>query len=66
MAPSCAHERVGCGKSEPLPRACLGWPDLAIIPQVWTVRDSSSFELVITANKPAPEIPVGGALELLS
>jgi len=25
-----------------------------------------SFELVITANKPAPEIPVGGKLELLS
>jgi branched-chain amino acid transport system substrate-binding protein len=31
----------------------------------WQRRDSS-FELVITANKPAPRIPVGGKLELLS
>ena len=31
----------------------------------WQRRDGS-FELVITANKPAPEIPVGGKLELLS
>jgi len=29
-------------------------------------RHSGTFELVITANKPAPEIPVGGKLELLS
>jgi branched-chain amino acid transport system substrate-binding protein len=29
-------------------------------------RKGSDFELVITANKPAPEIPVGGKLELLS
>jgi branched-chain amino acid transport system substrate-binding protein len=29
-------------------------------------RNGSAFELVITANKPAPQIPVGGALELLS
>jgi len=29
-------------------------------------RRSGAFELVITANKPAPEIPVGGTLELLS
>jgi branched-chain amino acid transport system substrate-binding protein len=29
-------------------------------------RRGGSFELVITANKPAPEIPVGGTLELLS
>jgi len=29
-------------------------------------RKGSEFELVITANKPAPEIPVGGKLELLS
>jgi branched-chain amino acid transport system substrate-binding protein len=29
-------------------------------------RHGSAFELVITANKPAPEIPVGGTLELLS
>jgi branched-chain amino acid transport system substrate-binding protein len=29
-------------------------------------RRSGAFELVITANKPAPEIPVGGKLELLS
>jgi len=29
-------------------------------------RRSGAFELVITANKPAPEIPVGGNLELLS
>ena len=29
-------------------------------------RNGSTFELVITANKPAPRIPVGGALELLS
>jgi branched-chain amino acid transport system substrate-binding protein len=29
-------------------------------------RRSGGFELVITANKPAPEIPVGGKLELLS
>jgi branched-chain amino acid transport system substrate-binding protein len=29
-------------------------------------RRAGSFELVITANKPAPEIPVGGTLELLS
>jgi branched-chain amino acid transport system substrate-binding protein len=31
----------------------------------WQRRDDA-FELVITANKPAPEIPVGGKLELLS
>jgi len=29
-------------------------------------RGNGAFELVITANKPAPEIPVGGKLELLS
>ena len=29
-------------------------------------RHGDGFELVITANKPAPEIPVGGTLELLS
>jgi branched-chain amino acid transport system substrate-binding protein len=29
-------------------------------------RSGDSFELVITANKPAPQIPVGGKLELLS
>jgi branched-chain amino acid transport system substrate-binding protein len=29
-------------------------------------RRNDAFELVITANKPAPEIPVGGKLELLS
>jgi branched-chain amino acid transport system substrate-binding protein len=29
-------------------------------------RRSGAFELVITANKPAPEIPVGGRLELLT
>ena len=29
-------------------------------------RHAGAFELVITANKPAPEIPVGGTLELLS
>ncbi len=29
-------------------------------------RRGGSFELVITANKPAPEIPVGGKLELLT
>ena len=29
-------------------------------------RRGGAFELVITANKPAPEIPVGGSLELLS
>jgi branched-chain amino acid transport system substrate-binding protein len=29
-------------------------------------RRGGAFELVITANKPAPEIPVGGTLELLS
>jgi branched-chain amino acid transport system substrate-binding protein len=29
-------------------------------------RRGGSFELVITANKPAPEIPVGGKLEVLS
>jgi len=29
-------------------------------------RSGGVFELVITANKPAPEIPVGGKLELLS
>ena len=29
-------------------------------------RNGSEFELVITANKPAPEIPAGGKLELLS
>jgi len=28
-------------------------------------RKGSEFELVITANKPAPNIPVGGKLELL-
>ena len=28
-------------------------------------RKGGEFELVITANKPAPEIPVGGKLELL-
>jgi branched-chain amino acid transport system substrate-binding protein len=31
----------------------------------WQRRDGK-FDLVITANKPAPEIPVGGKLELLS
>jgi len=31
----------------------------------WQHR-GGAFELVITANKPAPEIPVGGKLELLS
>jgi branched-chain amino acid transport system substrate-binding protein len=29
-------------------------------------RRGTEFDLVITANKPAPEIPVGGKLELLS
>jgi len=29
-------------------------------------RRGGGFELVITANKPAPEIPVGGKLQLLS
>jgi branched-chain amino acid transport system substrate-binding protein len=29
-------------------------------------RRGGAFELVITANKPAPEIPAGGTLELLS
>jgi branched-chain amino acid transport system substrate-binding protein len=29
-------------------------------------RKGDTFDLVITANKPAPEIPVGGKLELLS
>jgi branched-chain amino acid transport system substrate-binding protein len=29
-------------------------------------RSGATFELVITANKPAPQIPVGGTLELLS
>jgi branched-chain amino acid transport system substrate-binding protein len=29
-------------------------------------RRGGAFELVITANKPAPEIPLGGRLELLS
>ena len=29
-------------------------------------RRAGAFELVITANKPAPEIPFGGTLELLS
>jgi branched-chain amino acid transport system substrate-binding protein len=29
-------------------------------------RKGDQFELVITANRPAPEIPVGGKLELLS
>jgi branched-chain amino acid transport system substrate-binding protein len=29
-------------------------------------RRGGAFELVITANKPAPEIPLGGKLELLS
>ncbi len=29
-------------------------------------RNGGEFELVITANKPAPEIPAGGKLELLS
>jgi branched-chain amino acid transport system substrate-binding protein len=29
-------------------------------------RSGDSFELVITANKPAPQIPIGGKLELLS
>jgi branched-chain amino acid transport system substrate-binding protein len=29
-------------------------------------RRNGAFELVITANKPAPEIPIGGKLELLS
>ena len=28
-------------------------------------RKGDKFELVITANKPAPNIPVGGKLELL-
>src|SRR2546429_9872890 len=29
-------------------------------------RKGDKFDLVITANKPAPEIPVGGKLQLLS
>ena len=29
-------------------------------------RNGNEFELVVTANKPAPEIPVGGKLQLLS
>ena len=29
-------------------------------------RKGDKFELVITANKPAPNIPTGGKLELLS
>ena len=29
-------------------------------------RKGDQFELVITANRPAPNIPVGGKLELLS
>jgi len=29
-------------------------------------RKADKFELVIVANKPAPEIPVGGKLQLLS
>ena len=29
-------------------------------------RKGNDFELVITANKPAPNIPVGGKLETLS
>jgi branched-chain amino acid transport system substrate-binding protein len=29
-------------------------------------RKGDRFELVITANRPAPNIPVGGKLELLS
>ncbi|MGB7179178.1 MAG: ABC transporter substrate-binding protein, partial [Xanthobacteraceae bacterium] len=29
-------------------------------------RNGGEFDLVITANKPAPEIPVGGKLQLLS
>ena len=29
-------------------------------------RKGDKFELVITTNKPAPEIPVGGTLQLLS
>jgi len=29
-------------------------------------RSGGSFELVITANKPTPQIPIGGKLELLS
>ena len=29
-------------------------------------RRNDKFELVIIANKPAPEIPVGGKLQLLS
>jgi branched-chain amino acid transport system substrate-binding protein len=29
-------------------------------------RNGSEFDLVITANKPAPEIPVGGKLQMLS
>jgi branched-chain amino acid transport system substrate-binding protein len=29
-------------------------------------KKGDKFELVITTNKPAPEIPVGGKLELLS
>ena len=29
-------------------------------------RKADKFELVITTNKPAPEIPVGGQLQLLS
>jgi branched-chain amino acid transport system substrate-binding protein len=29
-------------------------------------RKGDKFELVIVANKPAPEIPAGGKLELLS
>jgi branched-chain amino acid transport system substrate-binding protein len=29
-------------------------------------RRAGKFELVITTNKPAPEIPAGGTLQLLS
>jgi branched-chain amino acid transport system substrate-binding protein len=29
-------------------------------------RKGDKFELVITTNKPAPEIPTGGTLQLLS
>jgi len=29
-------------------------------------RKADKFELVITANQPAPEIPLGGKLQLLS
>jgi branched-chain amino acid transport system substrate-binding protein len=29
-------------------------------------RRNGKFELVITTNKPAPEIPTGGTLQLLS